>query len=129
MKSGSFYKDQGVEPNSFSKELEGLKPCKSTGLDGIPPRFLKDGAVVLKALILHLVNFPDELKMAKITPLFKKGSKLEVSNYRPVSVLSTVSKILERVACIQVEKYLKDNSILYDFQSGKTSQPVPVLYT
>jgi hypothetical protein len=102
-----------------------LNRNKSTGLDGISPKFLKDGAEILKTTVTHIVNLsittstvPDDLKCARITPLYKKKSKLDVGNYRPVSVLATVSKIVEKAVYIQVERYLSENNILYEYQSG-----------
>ena len=61
---------------------------------------------------------PDELKFAKVKPLFKKNSRLDVGNYRPVSILCIVSKILERAVLVQLEKHLNENNILYANQSG-----------
>ena len=49
---------------------------------------------------------PDDLKTARVVPLFKKNDKTEVGNYRPVSILSIVSKVLERVVYDQMEEYL-----------------------
>ena len=98
---------------------------KSTGLDGIPAKFLKDGAEILKLPITWIINLsisentvPDGIKVARVKPLFKKNSNLEVGNYRPVSILSIVSKILERAVYIQLENYLTKNNILYEYQSG-----------
>ena len=61
---------------------------------------------------------PDELKFAMVKPLYKKNSRLEVGNYRPVSILCIVSKILERAVYVQIQEYLKANNLLYEFQSG-----------
>ena len=58
------------------------------------------------------------MKTARVIPLYKKNSKLELGNYRPVSILSTLSKILERAVYIQLEIYLKENDLFYKFQSG-----------
>ena len=114
-----------VEENFILKELEQLNPSKSTGLDGISPRFLRDGACSLKKPITYLVNLsitsgivPDDMKIARVCPIFKKNSRLEVGNYRPVSILVVISKILEKSVYIQLEKYLVDNKLLYNFQSG-----------
>ncbi len=60
---------------------------------------------------------PKGLKEALVTPIHKKGDKLNVSNYRPVSILCVVSKILERAIYIQLEQYLKESDILYALQS------------
>ncbi len=97
---------EGFVENEFMQ----LYPNKSTGLDGISPRFLRDGATVLKAPITHVINqsiqsgiVPDDLKTAKVIPLFKKNNTTEACNYRPVSVLSSVSKILEKAVYCQLE--------------------------
>ena len=130
-----FYTAKGITPKSRKffhvtedfvyKELRKLNPCKSTGVDGIKARFLKDGAYELKGIITYLVNLsidthtvPDELKFAIVKPLFKKNSRLDVGNYRPVSILPIISKILERAIYVQIEAYLKENKLLYDYQSG-----------
>ena len=56
--------------------------------------------------------------MARIIPLYKKNSKTHVGNYRPISVLSVISKVFERVVCMQLSDYLSENRLLYEFQSG-----------
>ena len=61
---------------------------------------------------------PDDMEVARVKPLFKKNSNLDVSNYRPVSILSVVSKILEKSVYSQLEKFLIDNNLLYELQSG-----------
>ena len=131
----SYYTNKNINPNSFSfqnisenfvyNELAKLNPNKSTGPDGINARFLKDGASELKFVITFIINLsisnnevPTELKKARVQPLYKKNDKLQVSNYRPISILNVVSKILERAVYVQLEKYLKENSILYHHQSG-----------
>ena len=61
---------------------------------------------------------PDAMKIAQVKPLYKKNNNLDVGNYRPVSILSVVSKILEKAIYIQLEAYLVKNNIIYDYQSG-----------
>ena len=129
------YRNLGVTPGQLIlqeidhafvlKELLSMKPNKSNGLDNIGPRFLKDGAHPLAHVITYLINLsiknkcvPDCTKAAKVIPLHKKGSKLDVGNYRPVSILTSVSKILERAVYIQVEKHCKQHKIVYPLQSG-----------
>ena len=51
---------------------------------------------------------PDELKAAEVTPIFKKNDDLDKENYRPVSVLPHVSKIIERVMYTQIETFMED---------------------
>ena len=94
-------------------------------MDHISPRFLKDGAVQLAPILKHVLNLsitqnkvPNDLKQAKVTPLFKKNDKLEVSNYRPISVLNSVSKLLEKCVYDQVQNYLSKHDVIYGYQSG-----------
>ena len=102
-----------------------INPTKSTGLDEIPARFLRDAAVVIKDHLTHIINLsitsssvPTDFKTARVKPLFKKNVRSDVSNYRPVSILSVASKILERAVYVQLESHLRENNILYGFQSG-----------
>ena len=62
--------------------------------------------------------FPDHMKLGMITPIFKGGSKLDVSNYRPVSVLPTISKILEKLMLFRLTKFLDKHNIIYEHQFG-----------
>ena len=131
----SYYTNKNINPNMFTlqnvtehfiyNELSKLNINKSTGLDGINARFLRDGALELKFVLTFIVNLsiktntvPIEFKQTRVTPLFKKNDRMEISNYRPVSILNVVSKVLERAVYVQLEKYLKDNNILYNHQSG-----------
>ena len=61
--------------------------------------------------------FPDDLKGAKIVPIYKKV-KTEPGNYRPVSVLSIMSKVIERVICEQLNDFIEKHDYLYELQSG-----------
>ena len=131
----NFYRTKGIRPKSFSfsivtefkvlKYLNKLSPNKATGLDGIPSRFIRDSAPIIAGPLAHIINLsviqgvvPDDLKTARVVPLFKKNDKTDVGNYRPVSILSTVSKIFERVIYDQLEEYLANKNVLYDYQSG-----------
>ena len=58
------------------------------------------------------------MKVAKITPIFKKGEKCSISNYRPISVLPCFTKILERIMYHRLYEYFTANSILFDKQFG-----------
>ena len=62
--------------------------------------------------------FPDSLKIAKVTPIYKKGSKLECSNYRPISLLSNLDKIIEKQMHKRLIKFLNDQEVLYKEQFG-----------
>ena len=131
----SYYKNLGITPAMYVlkevssefvlKELKTMNATKSTGLDNIGPKFLRDGADVLSDTITYLINLsiknkivPDCTKKAKVIPLYKKKSKLDVGNYRPVSVLTSLSKLLEKAVHGQVESFCNDSGIIYPFQSG-----------
>ena len=62
--------------------------------------------------------FPNELKVARVIPLFKSGNTMLFSNYRPVSVLSVFSKIFERIMYNRLLKFINQHNILYDYQFG-----------
>ena len=61
---------------------------------------------------------PDKLKIAKVIPIFKKGDKNEISNYRPISLLSIFNKLLEKVVYKRLYNFLIKNNILYKYQFG-----------
>ena len=105
--------------------LKSVEVRKAAGIDQILGKFLKDGARILAKPISELCNlsmalgsFLDACKIAKVKPLFKKGSKTDPSNYRRISLLPLLSKVFERVALDQTEEFLSLNKILYDYQSG-----------
>jgi len=115
----------GVTEDKVSKILSNLNSNKATGLDQLPSRFIKDGAKFITTPLTFIVNLsisssriPDDLKAAKITPIYKKNSKTEAGNYRPVSILSIISKVFEKAVYEQVDHYLSDNKLLYEYQSG-----------
>ena len=114
-----------TSPEKVSSILKGLKPSKAAGIDDLSSKFLKDGAHVLARPISQLCNisiklnsFPRSCKIAKVKPLFKKGSKTDPQNYRPISLLPLLSKITERIVHDQTKEFLSKNKLLYRFQSG-----------
>ncbi|PFX11729.1 putative RNA-directed DNA polymerase from transposon X-element [Stylophora pistillata] len=134
-RSFSKWLPQIVRPEKFNlrkitvtevrKALKDLKPKKATGVDGIPSRLLKDGSDALAyplSLIFNLTIqqnvIPAEWKKAKVTPLHKSGSKDDPRNYRPISVLPVVSKVLERLIHKQLASFFDDHNLLCKLQSG-----------
>ena len=63
-------------------------------------------------------RFPDACKIVKLKPLFKRGSKMDPKNYRPISLLPLMPKVLERIKREQSMEFLDKHNILYKFQSG-----------
>ena len=68
--------------------------------------------------MLYTGIFPDALKVSKVIPLYKKDDKQLFSNYRPISLLPSISKIFEKVILIQLTEYLNNNNILHKNQYG-----------
>ena len=117
-----------MEKNVLSL-MEKINPNKSVGIDNLGGRFLRDGAKVLAKSITELFNlsieksiFLDACKIAKLKPLYKKGSKIEPKNYRPISLLPLVSKIFEKIVHSQTHNYLDKYEILYKYQFGFRSK-------
>ena len=72
--------------------------------------------------LTHIINLsviqaviPDDLKSARVVPLFKKNDKTEIGNYRPVSILGIISKVVEKVVYDQIETYLDEKKLLFKF--------------
>ena len=106
------------------KLLQDLDENKAAGLDNLSGKFLKDGATVLAKPISQICNlsikysiFPSDCKIAKLKALFKKGSVTDPKNYRPISLLSLVSKIIEKVSWSNTS-FLDKNDLIYRYQSG-----------
>ena len=102
-----------------------LKRKKSTDLDEIPPWLLKDSSSLLSKPTAHIINislntsvYPTDWKRTKIIPLYNAGQHNKLDNYRPISVIPAVSKIIEKIVHQQLFDYLEDNNLLEDDQYG-----------
>ena len=102
-----------------------LDILKSTGLVDIGPRILKVSYDIISQSITFLINnslslgiFPNVWETANIIPIHKTGPNEDVNNYRPISILPTVSKIIEKWIHLNFMKYLNDNKLLHEKQSG-----------
>ena len=102
-----------------------LDANKSTGTDNISPRILKISAPFISSSLTYIFNriidsgtFPTLLKNAKVLPAYKAGDKCFPTNYRPISVLPTVSKLIEKHVARHMYEYLSDFNLLHPAQSG-----------
>ena len=102
-----------------------IKRSKATGLDDLPPGLLKDSAEMIAAPLTHLINlslstniFPADWENAKIIPIHKSGTYSNLDNYRPISILPVLSKIIEKIVHRQLISFLDRNSLLSQFQFG-----------
>ena len=68
--------------------------------------------------MLNTGTFPDKLKIAKVIPIFKKGDPSLFENYRPISLLPAISKVLEKKIALQLSSYFEKNKLLFDNQYG-----------
>ena len=105
--------------------IKQLNCNKSCGADGVDNFFVKTGAMVIAPILSVCYNacfkfsvFPSNLKTAKIIPIFKFGIKSQVTNYRPISILSCFSKILEKAVYDRTINFLNYHSVLSSTQYG-----------
>ena len=106
-----------------------LDPWKSAGPDNLPPYFLRLAAHIIAQPVSNIFSLsiqssviPDVWKTAYMLPLLKGGDRTLLNNYRPISKLSILAKVLETQMNDQVKDYLSLNNILCPFQSGFRKQ-------
>ena len=109
--------------------IDNLKSKSSTGIDQLSNKLfklIKDELVPPLTLVINQIFstgiFPHKLKIAKVIPLFKKDKNYILDNYRPVSLLPSLSKIVEKVMYIQLYEYFQNNRLFYDSQYGFRSK-------
>ena len=114
-----------IDAEVILNKIKNLNEFKAFGVDGVSNAVLKNCAESfakpLKIIFdksLKTGEVPKEWKEANVTPLFKKGDKLERSNYRPVSLTSTVCKVLESIIRDKIMKYLKLKRLITLSQHG-----------
>ena len=107
------------------RHLLNLESTEAPGHDNLPPEMLKDAALTLAEPLTYVINrsltdstVPSKLKVAKVLPLFKSGTKTLMDNYRPISILPAISKILERVAYDQLSDFLESIDLITSSQYG-----------
>ena len=111
--------------SDVEKQIGLLSDATAIGVDGISPRILRAALKPLSIIISKLINrsmdsgvFPDGLKVARVSPIFKSGDRTDPGNYRPISVLPSISKIYERVVHTQLVNYIDKYSLLSNSQFG-----------
>ena len=114
-----------VDDDAIVKTLHSIKSKSSSGHDGISTKFLKFLSPPFISPLRVIINqslitgiYPEKLKIAKVIPLFKKDDKAKTDNYRPISPLSSIWKIFEKVVYNQLYKYFTQNKLFYDSQYG-----------
>ena len=109
--------------NAVYKEIISLDLSKSSPKNSVPTKIIKDNCTIFASKLLIDFNnsimtgvFPNNLKCADVTPTHKKGDRTDKTNYRPISLLSTLSKIFERLLFYQIHIFTE--SILSKYQCG-----------
>ena len=121
-------KSFALYPTNAAEVIEIVSNFKnkwSAGADSIPINIVKASIVNIAEPISRLINssfttgiFPDSLKIAKVCPIYKSGEKGSFSNYRPISILPSFSKIFEKAVSIRLMSFLQSNDILMSNQYG-----------
>ena len=121
---GEIHKLQ-ISNSGVLDQLNKLNPSKAQGPDGIPPWFLNTYAAQLAPILQNIFQLsvdssqvPEAWKNANVTAIYKKGSRAEAANYRPISLTSVASKLLEHIIHSHVMKHLEKHNILTDSQHG-----------
>ena len=90
-----------------------------------PVKLLKIASPIIVPYLVNIINisfktgcFPDAVKLAKVIPIFKAGSKLDINNYRPISLLSVFSKIIEKLMHSRLCSFLEAHNVIYNSQFG-----------
>ena len=116
---------KSVSTKEIKNIIKSLKLKNSSVYDGISTKLLKISSPFITSPLTHICNksitsgtFPDRLKYAVVKPLFKKGDKTKLFSYRPISILSSFSKVLEKVIYKQLQDHLNKHSILAQEQFG-----------
>nr|CAI5855700.1 unnamed protein product [Callosobruchus analis] len=128
----SFFLEETNETEIISTILS-LKNKKSPGTDGIRAEELKIIAQQIAKPVCYLINrcfregyVPLAFKLSSVSPIYKGGDKLNLSNYRPISLVSSLSKIFEKTLKNRIVSYLETNNILsvtqFGFTKGKSTQ-------
>ena len=105
--------------------IKTLAAKNSTGIDSISTNMLQKLTPVLINPLTYIINqslctgiFPNRLKIAKVIPIFKKSDPYIFDNYRPISLLSSISKTFEKAVFNQVYAYFTNNDLFYNSQYG-----------
>ena len=120
---------QRTDREDIANIISSFNSNKASGPNSIPYRIL---FLLKNEMSKHLADlfnlsfmtgvFPSVLKTAKVIPVFKKDSKLDCSNYRPISLLSNIEKILEKLMYRRLYTFLNNSNIIYDLQFGFRKQ-------
>ena len=111
-----------ISINNVWTSITSSDSSKASGIDNLNPKVLKYCAASLSKPIYHLFcesishgQLPTEWKIHHIIPIFKSGNRSQVNNYRPVSLLCIISKVLQQIVCNHVIEFLFNSISIYQF--------------
>lgn len=114
-----------VEPQEVVDVIKNLKNTTSMGEDCISTKILKNICEDIAKPLAHIINksvemgqFPDALKVGKVIPILKTNNNESIDNYRPITILTVISKIIEKIMYNRLTKYLNKYNLLSDSQHG-----------
>ena len=112
-------------PDEIQEIIKSLNSKKATGPNSIPTKILKVFSKTISIPLANLINlsfecgiFPMSLKVASVTPIHEKGGSLDCNNYRPVSLISNLSKLIEKLVHNRLYNFLEKHKLLYEHQYG-----------
>ena len=120
-----------ISVEAMFNEISKLDLAKATPKDSIPGKIIKDNIIAFSVILTEHFNkmlqtgeFPEKLKLADVSPIFKKGDKTNKSNYRPVSILPIISKIYEKFLYYQLCEFFEDKLSIFQcgFRKGFSAQ-------
>ena len=118
-------KFHSVTVDNVSRIIDSLKPKTSSGVDSISNKLIKYVKDVILEPLTVIINqmlnvgiFPDLLKISKVIPIYKKNDNTIFSNYRPISLLPSISKVFEKIILDQITTYLDSNNLIHKHQYG-----------
>jgi signal recognition particle subunit SEC65 len=116
---------QNTTPEHIQKVIKNLQPKYSNDAQGVSTKMVNLIGKGISYPLAHIFNlslrdgvFPNKLKLCRVIPIFKAGDPLECDNYRPISLLSSISKILEKIVSKKLIDHLLTNDLLYTHQYG-----------
>ena len=123
------FKFEAESISNIEKIIDNIRNDVAIGEDMIGAKLIKDMKSTISPILTKIVNkgyethsFPNSMKNAAIKPIHKKGNIDEISNYRPISILPTLSKVFERAAVNQLVSYLERNKLLHRSQHAYRKQ-------
>ena len=119
------FKPKPVDCNTVILVIKNLKDTNAFGSDGICLRFIRDGLYIIAFYLTVIVNtsivtnaYPELWKIPHVIPVYKSGDTDDVSNYRPISLLPILSKVLEKIIANQLNEFLDKNNLISISQHG-----------